>query len=114
MPFSLINSYLVLDMNLTQKFRIFFSYQLGLPIPETCGGAELKPGSLPNLTNLEIGHSNNHPLHGLNQDSSQANCGPGGPGSGPGGLPQNSEESPISSVRVSVRNKEIIARLAEE
>lgn len=66
-------------------------------MPETCG-AELKPGSLPNLTNLEIGHSNNHPLHGLNQDSSQSNCGPGG------GPAQNSEESPISSVRVSLIN----------
>jgi len=89
------NSQLPLIVNNVQNTKN--NYQLGLPIPETCGGAELKPGSLPNLTNLEIGHSNNHPLHGLNQDSSQANCGPGGPGSGPGGLPQNSEESPISS-----------------
>ena len=47
-----------MDRNLehqTTLFHFFFSYQLGIPIPETSSGGELKPGSLPNLTNLEIG-----------------------------------------------------------
>ena len=81
--------YLPKKSSIPKKLRKFlYSYQLGLPIPEGCGGAELKPGSLPNLTNLEIGHSN-HPHH---QDANQSNCG--------GGPQQNNEESPISSVRM--------------
>ena len=71
----------------------YCSYQLGLPIPETgSGGADLKQGSLPNLTDLAIGQHNN----GANSDSIQSSC-PGGP-PGSGSILQNNEESPISSV----------------
>ena len=75
-------------------FLLCYSYQLGLPIPETGGGgADLKQGSLPNLTDLAIGQHNN----GANPTDSIQSSIPGGP-PGSGSILQNNEESPISSV----------------
>jgi len=71
------------------------NYQLGIPIPETSSGGELKPGSLPNLTNLEIGQA---PGGGggntVNHSCNSSNTSTAG---GPGTIAKDGQESPYSS-----------------
>jgi len=66
------------------------NYQLGIPIPET-----VKPGSLPNLTNLEIGQA---PGGGegntVNHSCNSSNTSTAG---GPGTIAKDGQESPYSS-----------------
>ena len=72
------------------------SYQLGIPIPETSSGGELKPGSLPNLTNLEIGQSPGSQSGGIivNHACNLANNSSGGTST----IVKDEQESPYSSV----------------
>jgi hypothetical protein len=78
--------------------KIIFNYSyLGLPIPKDSTGVDLKPGSLPDLTNFQIGQSpgaaNNSP--NSNQVSTS------GAGNGNCGTPMENDDqgSPYSSVR---------------
>ena len=84
--------------NFIYLFFIIFSYQLGIPIPETSSGGELKPGSLPNLTNLEIGQA---PGGGggntVNHSCNSSNTSTAG---GPGTIAKDGQESPYSSVSI--------------
>jgi len=69
------------------------NYQLGIPIPETSSGGELKPGSLPNLTNLEIGQAPGVGVNSVNHSCNSSNTSSAGGGT----IVKDGQESPYSS-----------------
>ena len=88
----------VSEKTLFHFFFIIFSYQLGIPIPETSSGGELKPGSLPNLTNLEIGQAPGG--GGGNTVNHSCNSSKTSTAGGPGTIAKDGQESPYSSVSI--------------